>query len=67
MIPKHKLKILQREVKGHYGIVAEKAAVSKETVSRVLAGDWMNEAVINAAIAVRDELREHYRKLSEKI
>lgn len=61
------IKKLKREVRGHYGQIAEDAGVSKQAVSQVLNGDYNNEKVIEAAINVRDQLRKQNEELFNKL
>ena len=73
MIPKHKLKALREAVKGCYGTIAERyeprtgQSITIESVTRILAGDWMNKDLIESAIEVRDERQAEIDKLSSKI
>lgn len=66
-----KLKQLRRDLYGHYKLVADESGFSKVTVSKVLNGDYINPAVIDAAIIVRDRIREEkaaeLKSIAEKI
>ena len=73
MIPKHKLKALREAVKGSSGTIAERyeqrtgQSITIASVTRILAGDWMNKDLIESAIEVRDERQAEIDKLSSKI
>ncbi len=66
-----KLKQLRRELYGHYGLISEECGFSRVTVGKVLNGDYMNQQVLDAAIKVRDRLREEkqdqLKQLADKI
>ena len=73
MIQKHKLKALRLAVKGSYGTIAERyeqrtgQSITIASVTRILAGDWMNRDLIESAIEVRDEQQAEVDKLTSKI
>jgi hypothetical protein len=66
-----KLKQLRRELYGHYGLISEECGFSRVTISKVLNGDYINPDVLDAAIKVRDRLREEkqnqLKQLADKI
>jgi hypothetical protein len=66
-----KLKQLRKELYGHYGLISEECGFSRVTVGNVLNGVYMNQQVLDAAIKVRDRLREEkqnqLKQLADKI
>lgn len=50
-----KIAPLRRQLWGRYQEVADRAGVSLRTVQRVMACEYYNQAVLDAAIAIRDE------------
>lgn len=65
------LKVLRKELKGHYSEIAKKAFTTPAQVSRIMNGKRFNDAVLNVAIEYRDELRlkeqQRLLKLSKAI
>lgn len=66
-LSKQKLNALKKACKGNLAQIAEVSSTSISTVSNVLAGKTNNEAVIKAAIAVRNMKVEERKALEEQI
>jgi len=64
---KQKLNKLKKGIRGHQKKVADKTGLSIAAVSRVLNGVYNNDEVINAAIQVRDEVKQERELLMSKI
>jgi len=64
---KSQINNLKKSLRGHYQAVADRAGVSKATVSMVLNAKYVNEKVLLAAAEVRNELKQKSAQLKERI
>ena len=68
MIPKSKLKKLQKDLKGQtMKLVAERLGKSEQAVFATLRGDSYNEETIIALIEYRDEVKAKKEQIISKI
>lgn len=63
----YKLKPLRQALWGKYPEIAKRCEVSEKTVQRVLNGEYHNQAILDTAIALRDELESNLKKSLSKI
>lgn len=71
---KEELKKLRKSLSGHYAQVVEEynqanpgKKIHFSTVHRVLAGEWVNKGILEAAVKVRDRVREQEQDITKLI
>lgn len=66
-LPKKKLEILRRDVKGYHPEVAKQAKVTTQAVAAVLSGRFHSEKIVLACLRVRDMARRDRISSKERL